>query len=76
MTGSASRPKTIEEMGLRDVTITHTGGARGWPGDVPKVRLSTAKMEALGWRPKMSSDEAVRRAIRETVQLLARGVAK
>ena len=63
---------TIREMGLRDVTITHTGGQRGWPGDVPKVRLSTAKMDALGWRPKMSSDEAVQRAIRETVSQMAK----
>jgi UDP-glucose 4-epimerase len=62
---------TIEEMGLDGVAITHTGGARGWPGDVPKVRLSTAKMEALGWRPKMSSDQAVRRAIQETVAQFA-----
>ena len=60
---------TIEEMGLDPaaVKIEHTGGSRGWPGDVPKVRLATARMEALGWRPKMSSDEAVRRSIAETV---------
>ena len=61
---------TIEAMGLDPaaVKIEHTGGSRGWPGDVPKVRLATARMEALGWRPKMSSDEAVRRSISETVE--------
>src|SRR5207247_10957113 len=60
---------TIEEMGLDPATvkIERTGGSRGWPGDVPKVRLATARMEALGWRPKMSSDEAVHRSIAETV---------
>ena len=63
---------TIEEMGLDPsaVDIQRTGGRRGWPGDVPQVRLDTSRMEALGWRPKMSSDEAVRRAIRECVAYL------
>ena len=64
---------TIEAMGLdaAKVKVERTGGARGWPGDVPKVRLDTRRMEALGWRPKMSSDEAVRRSIRETVELFS-----
>jgi UDP-glucose 4-epimerase len=63
---------TIEAMGLdpKGVRIDYTGGSRGWPGDVPQVRLDTRRMEALGWRPKMSSAEAVGRAIRETVEQL------
>jgi UDP-glucose 4-epimerase len=63
---------TIEAMGLdpKSVRLEYTGGARGWPGDVPQVRLDTRRMEALGWRPKMSSEEAVQRAIRETVEQL------
>lgn len=64
---------TIEAMGLdpKKVRIEYTGGPRGWPGDVPQVRLDTRRMEALGWRPKMTSAEAVRRSIRETVEELA-----
>jgi len=64
---------TIEEMRIdpNSIAIEYTGGARGWPGDVPQVRLDTRRMEALGWRAKMSSAEAVRRAIRETVEQLA-----
>ena len=63
---------TIEAMGLdpKNVRIEYTGGSRGWPGDVAQVRLDTRRMEALGWRPKLSSAEAVRRAIRETVEQL------
>jgi UDP-glucose 4-epimerase len=65
---------TIEAMGLDPaaVKIERTGGSRGWPGDVPKVRLDTSRMAALGWRPKMSSDQSVRRAIRETVEQFRR----
>ncbi len=61
---------TIEAMGLdvANVAVSRTGGSRGWPGDVPKVRLDTARMTALGWTPKLGSDAAVRRAIDETVR--------
>ena len=61
---------TIEAMGLDTarVAVSRTGGSRGWPGDVPKVRLDTTRMTALGWTPKLGSDEAVKRSIRETVE--------
>jgi UDP-glucose 4-epimerase len=45
--------------------IRYTGGARGWVGDVPKFNYSTKKLEALGWKSKLSSDEAVELTIRE-----------
>jgi UDP-glucose 4-epimerase len=38
---------------------------KGWVGDVPRFAYSTAKLSALGWTAKLSSLEAVRRAIRE-----------
>jgi UDP-glucose 4-epimerase len=65
---------TIEEMGLdpERVRIERSGGKRGWPGDVTQVKLDTRRMEALGWRPKMSSGEAVRRTIKECVEELAK----
>ena len=62
---------TIEAMGLSKVRIERGEGPRGWRGDVPQVRLDTRRMEALGWRPKLCSADAVRRAIRETVEQLA-----
>lgn len=62
---------TIEAMGLSNVRIDRGTEPRGWRGDVAQVRLDTRRMDALGWRPKLSSDEAVRRAIRETVAQLS-----
>jgi UDP-glucose 4-epimerase len=53
-----------DEMGL-DPDYEYTGGARGWVGDVPRMRLSVEKLAALGWEPDGSSDDAVRRATRE-----------
>ena len=57
----------IEEMKLSDVKFNYTGGKRGWAGDVPRFQLSTEKMKKLGWKPRYSSDDAVRKAIRETL---------
>lgn len=47
--------------------IRYTGGARGWVGDVPRFRYSIEKLQALGWSPKLSSNEAVELAIRENL---------
>jgi len=55
----------IESLGLTNVRLKYTGGNRGWPGDVPQVRLDTTRMEKLGWKPKYTSDEAIRLAIKE-----------
>jgi UDP-glucose 4-epimerase len=38
---------------------------KGWVGDVPRFTYSTAKLAALGWTPKLSSLEAIQRAIGE-----------
>src|SRR5699024_341868 len=40
-----------DEMGL-DPEYKFTGGDRGWPGDVPRMRLSIEKLAALGWTPE------------------------
>lgn len=55
----------VEEMGLHEVKFKYTGGDRGWPGDVPQVRFNVQKMSRLGWKAKYTSDEAVKRAIRD-----------
>ena len=42
-----------------------TPDGRGWIGDVKFMRLDISKLKSLGWRPKMSSEEAVLRAVHE-----------
>jgi UDP-glucose 4-epimerase len=65
----------IEELGLdrHQVRITYTGGSRGWRGDVPQVKLDTSRMTALGWTPRLSSAEAVRRTIAEVAEQFRSG---
>jgi len=55
----------VKEMGLNDVKFRYTGGDRGWPGDIPQVRLNVQKMSNLGWNAQYTSDEAVTKAIRD-----------
>lgn len=58
----------VREMGLRGVSFKYTGGDRGWPGDVPQVRFSVEKINKLGWKAKYTSDDAVRKAIRDILE--------
>ena len=66
---------TIEAMGIaRDaIDVQYGEGPRGWRGDVPQVKLDTRRMSALGWRPRLSSHEAVRQTIRDVVRQFAAG---
>ena len=61
----------VEEMGLRNVVFSFTGGVdggRGWIGDVKYMLLDTHKMKALGWKPKFSSNQAVSASVRSILK--------
>jgi UDP-glucose 4-epimerase len=47
--------------------IVYGTDSRGWVGDVPKFRYSTAKLRDLGWGAHMTSPEAVKLAVSEIV---------
>lgn len=44
----------------------YTGGERGWIGDNPFIFLDTAKVQRMGWKPKLS----IREGIMQTIQYL------
>jgi UDP-glucose 4-epimerase len=58
----------VKEMGLKNVRFKYTGGDRGWPGDVPQVRLNVRKASKLGWNAKYTSDEAIKKATRDILE--------
>lgn len=66
---TATTVRQMAEETVRQVApgalIRYTGGDRGWVGDVPKFQYSIAKLQKLGWSPRLTSTEAVNRAIRE-----------
>jgi UDP-glucose 4-epimerase len=51
----------LEACGLAasGVVYEFTGGDRGWRGDVPAVRLDSAKIRQLGWGNRRTSAEAM-----------------
>jgi len=62
----------IQEMGLRDVKRTFTGGieGRGWHGDVKNMFLSINKLRSLGWNPSHDSEQSIRLATRQILEEL------
>ena len=53
-----------EEMGLPDTEIRIEGTKRAWLGDQPKVHITVDRMRQLGWTARLTSDQAVRIAVR------------
>jgi UDP-glucose 4-epimerase len=43
--------------------VEYVGGHRGWTGDSPLIHLDTARIRALGWRPRLTIKQAVLRAL-------------
>ena len=43
--------------------IEYTGGRRGWTGDSPLISLDTARIRELGWRPRLTIGQAIKRTL-------------
>jgi len=60
----------IEEMQLKNVKLTYTGGVdggRGWKGDVKNMLLDISKLKAKGWKPKYNSAQTIRKTAKQIV---------
>jgi UDP-glucose 4-epimerase len=51
-----------DELGVKP-RLDYTGGERGWIGDNPFIYLDTAKIRALGWKPRFSIEQGVRNTL-------------
>jgi len=51
-----------EALGLKP-KLTYSGGERGWIGDNPFIFLDTAKIRALGWKPKLTIQQGIIRTL-------------
>ena len=60
--------QSIVNQAAPTIPIRYTGGPRGWVGDVPRFRYSVKKLLELGWSAKLSSQEAIERAVAEIHQ--------
>lgn len=61
-------------LGLNGVRFEYGSGARGWPGDVPVVRLDSSKIKNLGWRARRNSRQALEDAARALAKELSTAV--
>lgn len=48
--------------------IEYGQGNKGWIGDVPRFIYSIEKLKKLGWQPKLSSKQAIQKAIEQIVE--------
>lgn len=58
----------IEEMGIKNTKLNFIDtlkNGRGWKGDVKLMHLSISKLKSLGWKPRLNSEEAVRKAVND-----------
>jgi UDP-glucose 4-epimerase len=44
--------------------LRYTGGDRGWIGDNPFIFLDTKKIQATGWKPKLTIEQGIIRTLR------------
>lgn len=50
-------------LGLKP-ELRYTGGDRGWIGDNPFIFLDTQKIQATGWKPKLSIEQGIIKTLR------------
>jgi UDP-glucose 4-epimerase len=62
----------VEAMGLKGVRKKYKPVLHGvgWPGDVKRIALRIDKLKSIGFKPRMSSREAVRTAVEELLEEL------
>jgi len=50
-------------LGLKP-RLEYTGGDRGWIGDNPFIFLDTAKIQATGWKPRLTIEQGIVKTLR------------
>jgi UDP-glucose 4-epimerase len=55
--------RTVAEHLSLSPRTEYVGGRRGWIGDSPLIQLDTTRIRELGWRPRLTIDQAVKRTL-------------
>ncbi|WEU39951.1 MAG: SDR family NAD(P)-dependent oxidoreductase [Candidatus Odinarchaeum yellowstonii] len=53
----------VDILGLKNVKYLFTGGRGGWVGDIPRMLLDIEKIKRLGWKPKITIVEGIKKFI-------------
>lgn len=57
--------ETVRDQVAPGADIAYGSENRGWVGDVPRFAYSSERLRALGWTPALTSETAIRTAVRE-----------
>ena len=57
--------ETVRDSVAPEAELAFGAGNKGWVGDVPRFAYSIDRLAALGWRPTLSSADAIRLAVRQ-----------
>jgi UDP-glucose 4-epimerase len=60
--------ETVRDLVAPEADIGYGSENRGWIGDVPRFAYSSDRLRALGWTPGLSSETAIRTAVREIAE--------
>jgi UDP-glucose 4-epimerase len=63
--------ESVRDVVAPSAEIIYGHGNRGWVGDVPRFRYAIDRLAELGWEPSLSSEAAVRRAVRDIAASLS-----
>jgi UDP-glucose 4-epimerase len=61
----------VRDLVAPDAEIIYGHGKRGWVGDVPRYHYAVDRLAELGWEPSLSSELAIRRAVRDIAAALS-----
>jgi UDP-glucose 4-epimerase len=59
--------EVLGTLGLEGTPVVPDVDPRGWPGDIPDLKLSISRALAAGWAPRYSAHQAVGRGVRAMV---------
>ncbi|MCS7108590.1 MAG: GDP-mannose 4,6-dehydratase [Sulfolobales archaeon] len=65
--------EVVDGLGLKHVELHHlniTSDGRGWVGDVKFMLLAIDKISKLGWKPRLTSRDAIRHTVNDLVKIL------
>jgi UDP-glucose 4-epimerase len=60
--------ETVRDLVAPGADIVYGVENRGWVGDVPRFSYSSDRLRRLGWAPELTSETAIRTAVREIAQ--------
>ena len=60
----------LKSLEIKSIKVKRDSSIRGWSGDVPKIKLNCKKIKSVGWKPKLNSNDALKKSIESLIKEL------